>query len=51
LILHYDKQYPFEPVEQLRDHEADIGSALMPNGPFSKVWIYDGWNQKILWSR
>jgi len=51
LILHYDRQYPFMPVEQLQNHEADIVSALIPNGPFSKVWIYDGWNMKVLWSR
>src|SRR5258708_814419 len=36
LVLHYDKQYPFAPVEYLSRHEAEIATAMTPNGPFSR---------------
>jgi hypothetical protein len=50
LILHYDKQFPFLPVERLTGSEAKIAAALLPNGPFAKIWIYDSWSNKVLWS-
>jgi hypothetical protein len=49
LVLHYDKQYPFAPAEYLDRHLAEIALALIPNGPFSRIWIYDGWTKAILW--
>jgi hypothetical protein len=49
LVLHYDKQCPFAPADCLAGHEADIAKALRPQGPFSRVWVYDGWDNKILW--
>jgi hypothetical protein len=51
LVLQYDKQYPFAPVEYLARHELEIEMALVPKGPFSRIWIYDGWNKTILWKR
>jgi hypothetical protein len=51
LVLHYDKQYPFAPVEYLRGRESEIAAALAPNGPFSRIWIYDGWSKTVLWER
>ena len=51
LLLHYDKQYPFAPANYLELHEEEIASALVPNGPFSRIWIYDGWNKTVLWVR
>ena len=51
LILHYDKQYPFGPAEYLDRHEGEISTALTPSGPFSRIWIYDGWTKTILWRR
>jgi hypothetical protein len=51
LVLHYDKQYPFAPAESLQGYEAEIAMALAPTGPFSRMWIYDGWNKVILWRR
>jgi hypothetical protein len=51
LVLHYDRQYPFGPAQYLDRHEGEIAIALVPSGPFSRIWIYDGWNKVILWSR
>ena len=51
LVLHYEKQYPFAPAEYLEQHEAAIAAAMRPNGPFSRIWIYDGWNNSIIWAR
>ena len=51
LVLHYDKQVPFAPAEHLDRHEAEIATAMTPNGPFSSIWIYDGWSKTILWKR
>jgi hypothetical protein len=51
LILHYDKQFPFLPVEQLKGREAEIVAALLPSGPFSRIWIYDSWSNSLLWPR
>lgn len=51
LVLHYDKQYPISPAEYLDGHEAEIAKAMAPNGPFSRIWIYDGWEKRILWKR
>jgi hypothetical protein len=51
LVLYYDRQYPFAPVEYLDWHEAEIRTALLPRGPFSRIWIYDGWNKTVLWQR
>ncbi len=51
LVLHYEKQYPFAPAEYLERYEADIVAAMIPNGPFSRIWMYDSWTKSILWSR
>lgn len=51
LVLHYDKQSPISPAECLRRHETDIAAALIPTGPFSRIWIYDSWTHLVLWSR
>jgi hypothetical protein len=51
LVLYYERQYPFAPTEYLDWREAEIASALSPTGPFSRIWIYDGWNNVILWNR
>jgi hypothetical protein len=51
LLLHYDKQYPFAPGDYLKRYEADIAAAMIPNGPFSRIWIYDSWTKSILWSQ
>lgn len=49
LLLHYDKQYPYAPGEYLERYGTDIEAALIPNGPFSRIWIYDSWTKSILW--
>ena len=51
LVLHYDKQYPFVPSDYLNRYEADIAAAMTPNGPFSRIWIYDSWTKSVLWKR
>ena len=51
LVLHYDKQYPFDPAYYLERYEADIAAAMTPNGPFSRIWIYDSWTKSVLWKR
>jgi hypothetical protein len=51
LVLHYDKQAPFAPSAFLQGHEGDIDAAMTPNGPFSRVWVYDSWTKSILWKR
>lgn len=51
LVLHYDTQYPFAPAEYLKNYESEIVQALVPQGPFSRIWIFDGWNDTILWDR
>jgi hypothetical protein len=51
LVLHYDKQYPFAPADYLKGYEVDIAAAMIPNGPFSRIWIYDSWTKSILWKR
>jgi len=49
LVLHYDLQAPYDPASLLRDRESDVAAALSPNGPFSRIWVYDSWTKTILW--
>lgn len=51
LVLHFDKQYPFAPVDHLSSHGAEIATAMVPKGPFSRIWIYNGWDRSIMWRR
>lgn len=51
LVLHYDKQYPFAPVDYLDRHAPEVAAALNPRGPFSRIWIYSSWTKTILWKR
>jgi hypothetical protein len=51
LVLYYDKQFPIAPAEILKGCQADIEAALIPNGPFSRIWIYDSWGKSILWQK
>jgi hypothetical protein len=51
LVLHYDKQSAFAPATYLTRYESDISGALVPNGPFLRIWIYDSWTKSILWKR
>lgn len=51
LLLYYERQFPFAPAECLKEYEADIASALIPNGPFSLIWIFHIWTNEIIWKR
>lgn len=51
LVLHFDKQYPFAPLEHLSLHEDEITAAMSPAGPFSRIWVYNGWDKTIMWRR
>lgn len=50
LVLHFDQQPPDRAAIQrhLQSH-ADMLSDLTRTGPFSRVWIYDGWSKSVLW--
>jgi hypothetical protein len=50
LVLHFDQQPPDRAVigGHLQSH-ADMLSDLTRTGPFSRVWIYDGWSKTVLW--
>lgn len=49
LLLYYERQFPFAPADYLKKYEADIASAVVPNGPFSRIWIFDTWTNEIIW--
>jgi len=50
LVLYFDQQPPDRIALQrhLRKH-ADALGGLTRTGPFSRVWIYDGWSKTVLW--
>lgn len=50
LVLHFDQQPPDRAALQnhLRKHAAALDE-LTTRGPFSRVWIYDGWSKSVLW--
>jgi hypothetical protein len=51
LLLYYERQFPFAPTEYLKNYEAEIRAALLPQGPFSRIWIFDLWTDAIIWKR
>jgi hypothetical protein len=51
LLLYYERQFPFAPAEHLKKYEAEIASALLPKGPFSRIWIFEMWKNEIVWVR
>jgi hypothetical protein len=51
LVLYYDKQYPFAPADYLKECEVDIAAAMVPAGPYSRIWIYASYTKAILWKR
>jgi hypothetical protein len=50
LVLHFDQQPPDRTglERHLREHAAALDQ-LRQRGPFSRIWIYDGWSKSILW--
>lgn len=50
LLLYYDGQVPINPDATLKANKSVVIGALRPNGPFSRIWIYDSWS-KSFWKR
>lgn len=50
LVLHYFKQFPIDPAGVMRSKQSAVAAALLPYGPFSRIWVYDGWSKSILWT-
>lgn len=51
LVLYYERQFPINPEATLKANESVVVNALLPSGPFSRIWIYDSWKKSILWKR
>lgn len=50
LVLYYDKQYPPpDEWEAIPRTIAESASAMVDSGAWSGVWVYDDWNERILW--
>ena len=52
LLAYYDKQYPAVSVEPDLIPQAMGQSAadMVAAGVWSRVWVYDGWNRRVLWT-
>lgn len=50
LVLYYDKQYPPPDggLKQSTLEELEICVASMLTGQWSRIWIFDNWNEKII---
>ncbi len=50
LVLHFDQQPPDRTAlsRHLQKHAAALDK-LQKHGPFSRIWIYDGWSKSVLW--
>jgi hypothetical protein len=50
LVLHFDQQPPDRAAldRHLQEHAAALND-LKQRGPFSRIWIYDGWSKSVLW--
>jgi hypothetical protein len=50
LVLYYDKQYP-PPADGLKHstiREIELCVSSMLAGPWSRIWIFDNWNEDII---
>ena len=52
LVLHFDLRMGSESVvlHQVGKH-AGLLQALVNNGPFARIWIFDEWKKTIVWSK
>ncbi len=50
LVLHFDQQPPDRAAltRHLQENAAALND-LKQRGPFSCIWIYDGWSRSVLW--
>lgn len=50
LVLYYDKQYPPPNggLKQSTLDELEVCVSSMLTGPWSRIWIFDNWNEKII---
>jgi hypothetical protein len=50
LVLHFNQQPPdTAALQQYAKTHIDALADLTRSGPFSRVWIYDGWSKSVLW--
>lgn len=51
LVAHYDKQYPPDSVEPdlIPLTVGPIAANMVDSGVWTRIWVYDGWNKRILW--
>lgn len=51
LLLHYSKQYPYEPLvlESFKIHDQELSRLFLePLFPFQRIWIYNDWNKELI---
>lgn len=50
LLLHFDHQPPDREAlkRHLQEHVVALNH-LRQHGPFSRIWIFDGWSKSVLW--
>jgi hypothetical protein len=50
LLAYYDKQYPpLELQAATKEHLYWVTQNMVLLGPWSRLWIYDTWNKRVLW--
>lgn len=51
LLAYYDKQYPldYDPTF-IPDTVGDVAQEMITSGRWQKIWVYDTWEKRILWS-
>jgi hypothetical protein len=51
LILHFDLSLGDRSVvERQIEKHTELLESLVTTGPFSRVWIYDAWKKRVIWS-
>jgi hypothetical protein len=52
LVAYYDKQFPAVSVEPdlIPQSFGPIAQEMVASGVWTRVWVYDRWSNKILWS-
>ena len=52
LLAHYDKQYPAIRVapDLIPQAIGQVAADMIASGVWSRVWVYDGWNRRVLWT-
>jgi len=51
LVAHYDKQYLPDSVEPglIPQTMRPVAASMIASGLWTRVWVYDGWNKRVLW--